>query len=59
MLRQVSVIATEVNFRETYAGCLLYPAYKQWLESQGFVQVFIEQPHPSWGDAVFVKKLRK
>jgi len=56
ILKRVTVIATEVNFFELYNGCVLYPAYRKWLESHGFVQVHMERPHTSWGDAVFVRQ---
>lgn len=56
ILKNVSVIYTEVNFYEVYAGCPTYPEYRAWLESQGFKVVY--EDIKSWidfGDVLFVR----
>jgi len=55
-LKYVEVINTEVNYEELYEGCVLIDQLDEFLEGQGFHRVATTTPHPSWGDAVYVKK---
>lgn len=55
-LKYVEVINTEVNYEELYAGCVLIDQLDEFLQMQGFHRVATTTPHPSWGDAVYVKK---
>jgi FkbM family methyltransferase len=55
-LKYVEVINTEVNYEELYEGCVLIDQLDEFLEAQGFHRVATTTPHPSWGDAVYVKK---
>lgn len=55
-LKYVEVINTEVNYEELYEGCVLIDQLDDFLEAQGFHRVATTTPHPSWGDAVYVKK---
>ena len=36
IMKTVQVLYTEVNFEETYEGCVLYDEYRDWLYSLGF-----------------------
>jgi len=59
MLKQVSVIYTEVAFIESYAGQAQYPEVQAWLENEGFILIgrdFPDQPKSFFGNALFVKK---
>jgi len=57
ILKTVSVIYTEVNFYEVYAGCPKYPEYRAWLESQGFVVMYEDTKRwVDFGDVLFVRK---
>ncbi len=54
ILPTIKVIYTEVNHCELYEGCGLYPQYKSWLESQGFMAV--AEDFDTWsGNALFVR----
>ncbi|MCC3528786.1 MAG: tetratricopeptide repeat protein [Microcoleus sp. PH2017_22_RUC_O_B] len=55
-LKYVDLINTEVNYEELYEGCVLIDQLDEFLEAQGFHRVATTTPHPSWGDAVYVKK---
>jgi FkbM family methyltransferase len=48
LLATVRVIYTEVNLKELYEGCPLYPEFRQWLKTQGFR---IERQELAWEDA--------
>lgn len=55
LLRQVQAVATEVNYREMYAGCPLIGELDQVLGTYGFRRVAVAHPSdPSWGDAFYV-----
>lgn len=56
ILKTVKAILTEINFTVLYEGNALYPVFKQWLFEQGFVEVYKELQHPTFGDALFVRK---
>jgi hypothetical protein len=61
VLSKVSVIITELEFVEAYAGQPQYHEVKSWLESQGFVLVggnfsFPKHPQQWFGDGIFVRK---
>jgi len=56
-LESIDMINTEVNFEELYEGCALIDEMDQFLGERGFRRVAMKSPyHPSWGDAVYVKK---
>jgi FkbM family methyltransferase len=48
LLGTVKVIYTEVNLKELYEGCPLYPEFRQWLKNQGFRP---EKQELAWNDA--------
>ena len=53
ILSTVSLIHTEVNYTQRYAGHPLFNEYKNWLELQGF-QLILEAPKTAtWGNALF------
>ena len=55
VLSQVRAIFTEVNHTEVFEGVVLYPAYRRWLESQGF-KLFAEELYKgSIMNALFVR----
>lgn len=56
ILKTVKVIHTEVNYTDLYCGISQYPEYKEWLEAEGFVLVKEVVSHPTWGDALFVRR---
>jgi FkbM family methyltransferase len=66
MLKTIKVIWTEVNFVELYQGCALYKDFKQWLEEQGFTEIYktregygyIGSVSVTSADALFVRKYR-
>lgn len=55
ILEHVQVILTEVNLVAIYENSVTYPAYKLWLESQGFELVREDMPWFDGGDALFVR----
>ncbi|NEQ35516.1 MAG: FkbM family methyltransferase [Okeania sp. SIO3I5] len=55
-LRNVDAINTEVNYEELYEGCVLIDELDEFLDRNGFQRVATKTPHPSWGDAFYVKK---
>jgi FkbM family methyltransferase len=57
LLQYVELINTEVNFEELYEGCALIGQLDEFLATHHFVRVELETPwHPTWGDAIYVKK---
>lgn len=59
IMKTVSVVHTEVAFRERYAGQALYSQVKQWLESQGFSEIgvdFQDTDKQDFGNALFIKE---
>ncbi len=55
-LRYIEAINTEVNYEELYEGCVLIEELDEFLDEHGFQRVATKTPHPSWGDAFYVKK---
>ena len=55
ILKTVKAILTEINFTVLYEGNALYPVFKQWRAEQGFVEVYKELQHHTFGDALFVR----
>ena len=61
ILKTVSVILTELEFCEAYAGQPLYQEVRAWLEEQGFVLIagnfnFPKDRNQWFGDGMFVRK---
>ncbi len=57
LLSGVDLIYTEVNWKELYKGCALIDDIDSFLESRGFLRVAtLSSFHPSWGDAIYVRK---
>jgi FkbM family methyltransferase len=53
MLKHVKLIYTEVNLQPFWDGCVQYDELKNWLESQGFIELW-KDIVPSWhGNALF------
>ncbi|MDY7002605.1 MAG: FkbM family methyltransferase [Cyanobacteriota bacterium] len=55
-LRYVDAINTEVNYEELYEGCVLIDELDEFLDQNDFQRVATKTPHPSWGDAFYIKK---
>lgn len=57
LLPKVKYIYSEVNYKELYKGCALFPAFKKYLEDKGFM-LLVEQEagDTGWGDAFFIRK---
>lgn len=56
LLKYVDAINTEVNYEELYEGCALIDEIDDFLEQHGFERVATTTPHPSWGDAFYLRK---
>ena len=56
MLPGVRAIHAEVNRLSNYAGVMLYPELRAWLEAHGFVVVREEMPWADGGNVVFVRR---
>ena len=56
IMKTVRVLYTEVNFEETYEGCILYDEYRDWLYSLGFKLVKSEFRWKEQGNALFVRE---
>lgn len=56
IMKTVQVLYTEVNFEETYEGCILYDEYRDWLYSLGFKLVKSEFRWKEQGNALFVRQ---
>lgn len=55
-LDEVTLIYTEVNIQRFWKGCVLYEELKEWLEEQGFTEIWSEI-NPNWqGNALFLNK---
>jgi FkbM family methyltransferase len=52
----VVAINTEVNYKEMYEGCALKKDIDKFLGRFGFVCKETITPHPTWGDAFYVKE---
>ncbi len=55
LLSTVKVIYAEVNFVELYEGCVIYPLFKKWLESEGFEEIFMDPDHKTYGNSLFIR----
>jgi len=55
ILNTVKVIQTEVNFVAYRKETPLYKDFKRWLESRGFVEVWLLKVNRIRGDAIFVR----
>jgi FkbM family methyltransferase len=54
ILKQVKLIYTEVNLQPFWEDCVQYSELKNWLESQGFTEIWKDLV-PSWhGNALFI-----
>lgn len=54
ILKQVKLIYTEVNLQPFWENCVQYHELKNWLESQGFAEIWKDLV-PSWhGNALFI-----
>jgi 2-O-methyltransferase len=53
-LQTTRVIHAEVILKPLYAGCVLYPELRAWLEGQGFEVVCEALPWPDAGNVLFV-----
>ncbi|MFM1655469.1 FkbM family methyltransferase [Brevibacillus sp. B_LB10_24] len=56
LLQHVEAVNTEVNFEELYEGCAMIDQIDQFLSVFGFHRVATTQYHPTWGDALYVKR---
>jgi len=57
LLPYLDGVYTEVNYEELYEGCALIGEIDEFLASYEFLRVETVSPyHPSWGDALYVKK---
>lgn len=56
IMKTVNVIFTEVSYCELYKGTPLYPEFKAWMESQGFIALSEIPEHKTFGDTLFVRK---
>lgn len=55
ILATVKVIYTEVSLKELYSGQILYPVYKDFLQRNGFTEIYEEYPLGIHGNALFVR----
>ncbi|BCS55957.1 hypothetical protein GSbR_13200 [Geobacter sp. SVR] len=56
-LKHIDAINTEVNYEELYEGCVFIDELDRYLDTFGFERKATTTPHhPSWGDALFVKR---
>ena len=51
----ITAINTEVNYKEMYEGCALKKDIDNFLGQFGFECKETILPHPSWGDALYIK----
>lgn len=56
ILKTVSAIYTEVSLIETYEGVILYPEFKNWIETQGFILAWEDIRHKDMGNVLFIRK---
>jgi len=56
ILTTVSLIHTEINYTQRYAGHPLFAEYKNWLEQQGFKLIEEAPKTATWGNALFQRK---
>ena len=54
-LKNIDIIYAEVNFEELYHGCVHVEQLDSYLRKFGFVRVFTDTAHKSWGDALYLK----
>lgn len=55
--KSIVAINTEVNYKEMYEGCALKNEIDVFLAGFGFKCVETITPHPTWGDAFYVKEV--
>jgi FkbM family methyltransferase len=53
--KHIVAINTEVNYKEMYEGCALKSDVDLFLGQLGFICKETITPHPTWGDAFYVK----
>jgi FkbM family methyltransferase len=53
--KYIQAINTEVNYKEMYESCALKSDIDNFLGQFGFVCRETVTPHPTWGDALYVK----
>lgn len=56
ILKTVSFVYTEINFKQFWVGTVLYPELKSWLEDHGFCEVWMRAIPGAQGNALFAKK---
>lgn len=57
LLQHIKYIYSEVNYKELYKGCALFPGFKKYLEERGFMLLAEEKAGDTgWGDAFFIRK---
>jgi FkbM family methyltransferase len=57
ILQFIDAIYTEINFEELYKNCALASELDYFLGKYNFKRVVTVTPnHPSWGDALYIKK---
>ncbi|MGD0338465.1 MAG: FkbM family methyltransferase [Bacteroidota bacterium] len=59
VMRDVSVIYTEVSLKEMYEGSSLYGELKRWLMAEGFVVKREELPWEDMGNVLFVRTSKR
>jgi FkbM family methyltransferase len=55
-LRSIDLVESEVNIAEMYRGCALLPELERYLGNQGLHRAALRAFHPTWGDAIFVRR---
>ena len=56
VLAQVRAVHTEVSLIPVYAGTVLYPEFRAWMEEQGFTVAREILPYPDMGNVLFVRR---
>lgn len=54
-LKTIDIIYSEVNFEELYTGCVHVEDLDAFLKKFGFIRIFTQLAHKSWGDALYLK----
>lgn len=56
VLAQVRAVHTEVSLMPVYAGAIMYPEFRAWMDEQGFRVEREILPYPDMGNVLFVRR---
>ena len=59
LLKYITAIYTEVNYKEMYEGCILEPKLSKFLEDKGFMKKAASPPAGGQGEVFYIKRSKE